>query len=252
MQVRESRSPIARPLVPHPARIPAAARPAVERGGATTAAPAPEAPGLLRRAVAWLKALFAGGTKDVGPAQVAAGADLHEQRRTWFMSQHRGAYNPAENAPTNLNCGPASLAMIAKAFGKTAPDRRGVDAAIEDARARMGEGVDEREATSVAGLVTGARSYGLAAATKRVSALADVQAELAAGKLVIASVVPTYADARATNGHFAVVTKIEGGQVWLNDPGKASGPFTVSAQAFWEALSARSRTIVPVGRGSVA
>lgn len=188
-------------------------------------------------------------TQTTVPVTADTVAELHDSRTSWFMSQTHGVYNSNEDTWGNSNCGPTSLAMIAKAFGKISPGPEGVDAAIEDARRRMGQSQNERDYTSTTGLVKGAQSYGLSAAAKHADSLATIQSELNANRLVIASVVPKYLSPLSIGGgHFTVVTAIKDGKVYLNDPWRNNGPMVVDAKVFEDALKSRTGTIVSIGK----
>lgn len=164
-------------------------------------------------------------------------AEAARDVRTFFISQYQSTFNTREDAPRNGNCGPTSLTMVAKAFGKLDVTAASANAAIEDTRKRMGAGTSqdsEYEGTSYAQLIRGAQSYGLQAREEH-GKLDVIKAELAKGRLVIAHVIPSYLnpDTRS-RGHYAVVTKVEGGKVHLNDPARSAGPVVVSEAAFLE------------------
>lgn len=130
--------------------------------------------------------------------------------------------------------------MVARAFGQLPISAKEVDAAVETMRRRMGESSNEYRGTSVAGIVKGLRSYGLEAqAIWSIDSVEPIRAELAKGRLVIAHVVPTYLWAGAETGHYTVVTAIENGKVYLNDPASRSGPVIVSVSDFWRAVRKR-------------
>ena len=72
---------------------------------------------------------------DKAPAMGAA----HEKRDDWFISQYGSKSNPNEDLPgsDNGNCGPTSLTMVAKAFGKISPTAEQADAASAHPAARV-------------------------------------------------------------------------------------------------------------------
>ena len=174
---------------------------------------------------------------DVAPVE----GPPHETREAWFLSQQRGIYNPNEDVLGNGNCGPAAVTMVARAFGKIATDAAGVDAAVEESRRRVGDGMDEKQGTSIAGLQRALRSYGLEAEVKSSPRTIDLIAgELAQGKLVIAHVKATYLwGPNARTGHYTVVTAIKDGRVYLNDSSSKTGPIDVSIAEFERAIAAR-------------
>lgn len=166
-------------------------------------------------------------------------AELHQTRNEWFISQYSGTFNPNEDTPLNWNCGPTSITMIAKAFGRLSTSAKDADAAIEESRRRMQADPSEMKGTHTYQLVYGAWSYGLKAKRVRTESIDAIKRELAKNHLVIAQVIPTYLNPVAVNGHYTVVTAIENGKVYLNDPAEVKGPIAVSEQAFMEALRKR-------------
>lgn len=163
----------------------------------------------------------------------------------WHLSQERSHRNLSEDAAGNLNCGPTAIAMIAQAFGKLAVSPASADDAIEEARRRMGGG-SEYVGTTHSQLKAGAESYGLRAEILG-GGLDAIKNQLAQGKLVVASLIPTYFDPNWTYPHFTVVTKVEGGRVHLNDPARAE-PIVISETAFLAAQAAYPhRGLVSIG-----
>ncbi|MEB3298364.1 MAG: C39 family peptidase [Candidatus Sericytochromatia bacterium] len=161
--------------------------------------------------------------------------------RSWFISQNQGAFNEREDAPGNGNCGPTSLTMIARAFGKVNVTPDSANSAIEETRRRMGAGTrqqDEYSGTSFKQLERGAASYGL---DSRVvwGGLDKLRKELADGRLVIAHVCATYLRPGTKTGHYAVVWKVEGDKVYLNDPANRKGPMVITTAQFLAAQKAR-------------
>ncbi len=179
------------------------------------------------------------------PAAPSEGAPAdgspHERRHDWFLSQQRGQFNPNEDVLGNGNCGPAAVTMVARAFGKVDTDAAGVDAAVEESRRRIGDGMDEKKGTSIAGLQQALGSYGLDAQVKASPhTIALIQGELDQGKLVIAHVKATYIwGPNARTGHYTVVTAIKDGRVYLNDSSNLNGPMDVSIAEFEKAIAAR-------------
>jgi ABC-type bacteriocin/lantibiotic exporters, contain an N-terminal double-glycine peptidase domain len=168
-----------------------------------------------------------------------------------FISQYRSASNTNEDAARNGNCGPTSLTMIAEAFGKLKVTPGSANKAIEETRRRMGAGTSqssEYNGTSYAQLQQGAKSYGLSSKVVYGST-SEIQKELKAGRLVIAHVRPDYLFPGTTSGHYAVVTKVAGGKVYMHDPANANGPMVVSEATFKKAQKGRGTWgLVSVGR----
>ncbi len=164
---------------------------------------------------------------------------LHANRESWFISQFKGKYNTNEDTPNNGNCGPTSLTMVAKAFGKINPSAGGADAAIEESRRRMGDGNNEYNGTSVAGIARGAKSYGLDAKVSWNAGVDSISKELAKGRSVI--VHGTYIRANGTygGGHYYVVTAIKDGKAYLNDPAWTGGPRVVPVSQLLGSIKAR-------------
>lgn len=172
-------------------------------------------------------------------AAVPAVGHPHARRHAWFFTQQPSKYNTNEDAPGNGNCGPASATMVLRAFGKINITAAEVDRAVEEMRRRMGDSQNEYKGTSIAGIVRGLKSYGMDARADWSATLEDMKRELAKGRMVIAHVVPTYLRPNATNGHYTVVTAIENGKVYLNDPSGRNGPIVISEAAFWSAVKKR-------------
>lgn len=159
----------------------------------------------------------------------------------YFLSQYRSASNTREDAPSNGNCGPASLTMVAEAFRKISVSAQSANAAVEATRKRMGAGTSqssEYNGTSYEQLVRGAKSYGLDAKVYY-GKLDVIKTELAKGRLVIAHVRPSYLFPGTTSGHYAVVTKIAGGKVYMNDPANPRGQTVLSESTFLRAQKER-------------
>lgn len=159
-----------------------------------------------------------------------------------FVSQYRSTSNVNEDASrANGNCGPASLTIVAEAFGKRSVTPGNANAAIEDSRRRMGAGTSnssEYSGTSYEQLVRGAKSYGLDADVLY-GGLDKLKAELAKGRLVIAHLRPSYLNPNSTSGHYTVVTKVADGRVYMHDPANASGPMSISEAQFKKSQAQR-------------
>lgn len=171
------------------------------------------------------------------PAPKAPPADTAR----YFHAQYRSASNTNEDAPSNGNCGPASLTMIAEAFKKIKVTPSTANGAIEATRRRMGAGTsqsDEYDGTSYEQLVRGAKSYGLDA-NVYYGGIDILRRELAKGRLIIAHVRPSYLFPGTTSGHYAVVTKVAGGKVYMNDPANPKGQTVLSEATFLRAQKER-------------
>ncbi|MNR86275.1 Spore cortex-lytic enzyme precursor [compost metagenome] len=169
---------------------------------------------------------------------VAVGA-LHERRESWFISQFSSRYNTNEDTPGNGNCGPTSLTMVAKAFGKINPTAGQADAAIEESRRRMGDSRNEHDGTSVEGIARGARSYGLDAKVSWNANSSTIANEIAKGRAVIVHGVYIRQDGSYGGGHYYVVTAIKDGKAYLNDPAYSGGPRVVSVDTLMTSLKKR-------------
>jgi hypothetical protein len=167
--------------------------------------------------------------------------NLFARREAWYISQYGSRFNTNEDVPgyDNGNCGPTSLTMVAKAFGKINPNAAQADAAIEESRRRMGDGMNERSGTSIAGIARGAKSYGLSANVSFNANTRTIAAELAKGRLVIVHGTVIKDDGRTYGGHYYVVTKIEGGKAYLNDPAYPSGPRVIPASILDKSINTR-------------
>lgn len=172
-------------------------------------------------------------------AGTAAGGSLHARRESWFISQFSSRYNPNEDAPNNGNCGPTSLTMVAKAFGKINPTAKEADAAIEHSRRRMGDSRNEYDGTSVEGIARGARSFGLNAKVAWNANTNTIAAELAQGRAVIVHGAYIRQNGSYGGGHYYVVTAIKDGKAYLNDPAITAGPRVVSVDALMTSIKKR-------------
>lgn len=217
----------------------------------------------LDRAAAALQRLESGKVTDKGlvarlqlnrldqEAPTAAQGDHHNHRKDWFISQFAGAYNTQEDVVGNGNCGPTSLTMVATAFGIIDPSPGQADAAIEKSRKMMGDGLNEISGTSAEGIVRGAKAYGLDAHIVNNIDLKDIQKVLAQGRLPIINGNYIRSDGSMGGGHFYVVTKIENGMAYLNDPAMSSGPRVVSTQQLMKSVNSHwGHRLISVGSGN--
>jgi Peptidase_C39 like family len=105
------------------------------------------------------------------------------QANPYFKTQYNSGYNPDGPSASN-NCGPASVAMISKLFGKE-PANLSVQASINLARQRMG--APGNGFTDSNQLIAGLRNAGLQAANHMFDgSWQQLDQDLAAGRPVIA------------------------------------------------------------------
>jgi Ca2+-binding EF-hand superfamily protein/predicted double-glycine peptidase len=164
---------------------------------------------------------------------------MHDSRNQWWISQYGGSSNPNEDVTgwDNANCGPTSLTMAARAFGKLDLKPGEVDAAIERSRRLMGDAQSERDGTSGTGIARGAEAYGLDADVIPDANVDKIQAELKKGRLPIINGNVIRPDGSYGGGHFYVVTKIENGQAYLADPYSKTGPSVVSTDRLMTSIN---------------
>lgn len=181
--------------------------------------------------------------------------------RSWFISQVKSnKFNTHEDNGSG-NCGPTSLTMIAKAFGKVHGGPGRMDAAIEHTRRDlMGAGTNEDYGTGIGQLKHGAKGYGLKtklqtghgeSVKRRLDDTIDhIKANLGKGHPVIVHgvMIRSEHDTRSSKygdgGHYFVVTAIEKNKAgkWvahLNDPNWPDGPRTVPLTRLRESIRRR-------------
>lgn len=177
----------------------------------------------------------------------------------WFISQRKTReYNSREDNGFG-NCGPTSLTMIARAFGKVRGGPAQMDAAIEQARRRMHAGTNENMGTGIDQIKHGAEEhYGLKTrrqtgkgsnTTRRLNdTIEHIKNNLAKGRPVIVHGVmiraPHDRGGYGEGGHYFVVTKISKNKhgEWvarLNDPNWPDGPRTVPLSRLRESIRRR-------------
>lgn len=165
---------------------------------------------------------------------------------TFFISQYtHPRWHPEETPLNNANCGPTSLAMVLKAFGKV--EVSSVNELVRRIRLEMTGSLDEYSWTYPAQFPAAAARFGVKSQIVRGGADAILSALRRPGTLAIVNVNPTpaYADLLVypiDGGHFAVVTRADGDRVTLNDP-LADGPITITRDQLAVALS------TPLGQG---
>lgn len=155
----------------------------------------------------------------------------------YFMSQmFDSKWNPS--APTwTQNCGPASLAMVLKAYNILPPLLSGFgnpqDLIHKVRRAMMGT-EDDFQLSSLEDIERGASACGIQ--YERTYGLDEVRTAVQSGHLVILAGNPVAYNQRFTSsqysgfdgGHFVLVTKMTSTQAYLNDPLSRMGNITVA------------------------
>lgn len=155
----------------------------------------------------------------------------------FFISQMYDAkWNPG--APNwSQNCGPASLAMVLKAYNILPPLLSGFgdpQALVRKTRRAMMGTEDDFQLSSLEDLERGASACGVF--YDRTYGLDGVREALQDGRLVILAGNPVAYNHRFTTsqysgfdgGHFVLVTKLTSTQAYLNDPLSRTGNITVS------------------------
>jgi hypothetical protein len=160
-----------------------------------------------------------------------------------FITQFRHArWNPAQVRSENANCGPASLAMALKAYGRVPKDVRGLgpDRLIARVRRSMTGEQDDETWTYPVQVLLAAPRFGLQA--EYVFGLGEIQQAMRLpGRLVVLNLNPTPAYVKSLTkpydgGHFALLMAIEGNRATLCDP-LAEAPLTISLAQLAEALA---------------
>jgi len=161
---------------------------------------------------------------------------------SYFISQ---LYDPRFNpyAPrVTANCGPTSLAMILKAFGK-APSYSNVENLIDQVRYRMTGRNDNNEYTNENQLISAGSAYGLS--STRVNNVDQIESQLKQGKLVVLAGNPAaynYAFSSDqyfpfSGPHFIVVSQVDGDRVVINDPLSHVGAIVINRKHLQEFMS---------------
>jgi len=165
-------------------------------------------------------------------------ASMYPNPHLYFMTQvFDSVWNP-DGPPISKNCGPASLAMAYRYFGKTPPgaDANDSEQFIESARVVM-TGVDNNNGlTNFRDVIRGAQAGGLQ--TQIVRNLSWMDAALAHGAIIVASGCPNmpgsygqrFGYGSGLYGHFILVTAHEGDQYMISDPLNRRGPSVISRE----------------------
>ncbi|MEB3222593.1 MAG: C39 family peptidase [Candidatus Sericytochromatia bacterium] len=181
----------------------------------------------------------------------APSAELDVDPSEYHVSQYPGATNTQERTRNNGNCGPVCTLMALKAFGRLDPTPAEVNAVVAEIRRRGGAPREERvghgSATATHHLARAARAYGLEAVEGDGQKLADVEAALAAGKLVIVLVRPGAYTRSSSTGHYVLVTGMRDGKVIVNDPAQQTSCREIDATLFARAMALKGGLTVTLG-----
>jgi ABC-type bacteriocin/lantibiotic exporter with double-glycine peptidase domain len=164
----------------------------------------------------------------------------------YFITQYtHPRWHPEPTPLVNADCGPTSLAMVLKAFGKV--DEPSSARLIRRVRLAMTGWDDQQTWTYPAQFPRAAARFGLSSQIVRGGADAVLEAMATPGRLAIVNVNPTPAYSAqlaypVDGGHFAVITHTEADRITLNDP-LADGPITITREQLATALN------TPLGDG---
>lgn len=175
----------------------------------------------------------------------------------FFITQYtHPVYHPQTISPWNANCGPVSLAMAIRAFGRE-PDwaKQDLIRFIQDIRFEMTGSAESGTWTYPVQFPSAASSYGLSAKIVRGGADRILQELTLPGRLAVVNLNPTpaYNDmltVRYDGGHFALITGYDGDTVYLNDP-LAPGPLRISRSQLRRALSTPLGPGIPPYNGGI-
>ncbi|HEY9784876.1 MAG TPA: C39 family peptidase [Candidatus Obscuribacterales bacterium] len=180
-----------------------------------------------------------------------SGAPVTANSEDFFICQFRDKrFNPRGPLSSN-DCGPASLAMIARYYdaqfsvedkgGKHAVDSGDADPAdlVSDVRFLMTGGRDSKELTSLGQIERAAEKMGFS--TSYVDTIENLDAVLDAGKMVVLSGNPKHYQKDLglryglggtiyDGGHFVTVVRRDGDNYIVNDPASHGGPLTLSRE----------------------
>ncbi|MBI1857654.1 MAG: C39 family peptidase [Candidatus Melainabacteria bacterium] len=150
-----------------------------------------------------------------------------------------------DSGSDNANCGPTTLLMIARMFGKEGGGATEADDQIEQMRGLMGATSDEGSDTNVDQLAEGAQKMGLDAEVDQ-GGVEEIEEALNQGKKVIVNVNPKEYGGEDV-AHFAVVTSIDGDTVTLFDPLEQK-PITINKSELQSAMSEQENYMVKIGK----
>ncbi len=217
-------------------------------GTASSSGPEPLPLGPLADALSAIEALPVGSLSQVlstiselgasqggAPAPVGASSSavsLSDPQSYFICQLHDSRFNPDAPA-TTADCGPTSLAMVLKAFGK-APSEPDAEALIDQVRYTMTGADDHNGLTTPDEILSAGQQYGLSGA--KVSSVDQVEAAVSAGQLVVLSGNPAAYNTGFSSqqyypfsgGHFIVVTGVSGDRVTIDDPLSHIGAISIS------------------------
>ena len=171
----------------------------------------------------WLEA----EESDLAPATAATpvGQPNAQDPASFYLTQNATDWNP--NGSINANCGPASLAMAAAAFGLLPEGTSMADPEnlIETVREKMTGNRDIHQLTGDGDVMNGAQALGMN--SRPVASISEVDQALAKGEMVVAGGDPS-AYSNGSGGHFVLITgrDASGGYV-MNDPAYTGQPGVV-------------------------
>ena len=173
---------------------------------------------------------LAGGTAPV--ANPVATAGLPDPQSYFICQLHDSRFNP--DAPnTTADCGPTSLAMVLKAFGK-APAEPDAEALVDQVRYTMTGAVNHNALTTPDEILSAGQQYGLSGT--KVSSVDQVESAVSRGQLVVLAGNPVAYNTGFSSqqyypfsgGHFIVVTGVSGDRVTIDDPLSHVGAISIS------------------------
>lgn len=178
--------------------------------------------------------------QDRAPEMVTASGQA-QSSGDFFICQFKNArFNPnGGSAATNNDCGPTSLAMAARLFGKVDPSLP-PDAAISDSRFKMTGANFHENITSYDQIQAGATGYGLRSHYIGFSGLDDA---LARGEKVIFDGNPgnSYGNRMSASdyfkyngGHFMLVLSRTANGYLIADPNSKVGLLEISRAEMWD------------------
>ncbi|MBI6546502.1 MAG: C39 family peptidase [Cyanobacteria bacterium NC_groundwater_1444_Ag_S-0.65um_54_12] len=182
-------------------------------------------------------------------------AQLPMSAEACFITQYQHPrFHPLPSTPFNSNCGPASLAMVLKAFKLVSPVME-PEAMISLARRAMTGSELPGSWTYPDQILAAAAAFGLK--VRKVWGIEGIRTAMSRpGRLVIANLNPTPAYLEQLTqpydgGHFAVIMAFEGDQVTLNDPLASRPAVTVTKQSLAIALTRNLGPGIPPYNGGI-
>lgn len=180
-------------------------------------------------------------TPPVSSAQAPSWNGLPHPNSYFIAQMYDARFNPYSPYST-ANCGPTSLAMVLKAFGK-APSHTNLDNLIDQVRYQMTGRNDDNELTNENQVMRAASYYGLS--SQLVNNVGDIERQLKQGKLVILAGNPAAYNYPFSSdqyfgfsgGHFVVISDIQGDRVVVNDPLSRMGAIVISRKHLEEYMS---------------